>query len=90
MLPYQIYICYLLSLSVITLLAYLIDKAKAKAGGWRTKEKTLLSLSLLGGAYGGLIGVYVLRHKTKHWYFKFINIIGAFLHTIALIFLIVL
>lgn len=90
MYPYQIYVVYLLILSVITLLAYFFDKAKAKAGTWRTKEKTLLSLSLLGGAYGGLIGVFGLRHKSKHWYFKFTNVIGAILHTGILIIIILL
>ena len=31
-------------MSIITLLAYKIDKQKAKSGKWRTKEKTLLIL----------------------------------------------
>ena len=26
-------------------------------------------LALLGGAVGGVIGMRVFRHKTKHWYF---------------------
>ena len=29
-------------MSIVTLLAYKIDKTKAKKGKWRTKEKTLL------------------------------------------------
>ena len=85
--PYQIYIVYLIILSVITLIAYFIDKIKAKAKAWRLQEKTLLALSLLGGAYGGLIGVFTLRHKTKHWYFPFVNFIGAIIHTVGIIIL---
>lgn len=60
-------------MSLITAIAYGIDKAKAKKGAWRTPEKTLLLLSFLLGAPGGMIGLYVFRHKTKHWYFVAVN-----------------
>lgn len=45
------------------------DKRRAKAGSWRVPEKTLFLLALLGGAIGGVLGMRVFRHKTKHWYF---------------------
>ena len=34
---------------------------------------TLLTMILVsvGGAIGGTIGMYLFRHKTKHWYFKY-------------------
>jgi len=88
--PFQIYIIYLLIISVVTLLAYFIDKVKAKAKAWRIPEKVLLGLSLLGGAYGGCIGVFGLRHKTKHWYFPFLNVLGVIIHTAIIIGLVVL
>ena len=44
---------YLVLLSLITFIAYGVDKKKTKSGKWRTKEKTLLLLSFLGGAFGG-------------------------------------
>ncbi len=47
-----------------------IDKALAKRGAWRVPEKTLFLLALLGGALGGLIGMYFFRHKTRHASFK--------------------
>ena len=43
-----------------------IDKALAKRGAWRVPEKTLFLLALLGGAMGGIIGMYFFRHKTRH------------------------
>ena len=33
-------------------------------------EKTLFSFAALFGAPGGLLGMYVFHHKTKHWYFR--------------------
>ena len=61
----------LIVLSVIAFFAYCIDKTKAKKGAWRTPEKVLLGLSFFGGAIGGYAAMFVFRHKTKHWYFKY-------------------
>ena len=36
----------------------------------RVPEKTLLMLSVIGGAGGGLVGMVLFRHKTKHKNFK--------------------
>jgi len=46
-----------------------IDKKKAEKHAWRIPEKTLFLVSLIGGSIGTLLGMYVFRHKTKHWYF---------------------
>ncbi len=45
------------------------DKTKAKKKAWRIPEKTLFLVSLLGGSLGTWAGMYIFRHKTKHWYF---------------------
>ena len=81
------YGAYLLLLSIITFFAYMIDKRKAINGSYRTKEKTLLLLSLFGGAFGGYPAMLLFRHKTKgeHWYFTFVNILGLLIHAGALI-----
>ncbi len=70
------YLIVIVIISFITMCFYISDKHKAKKGKWRIPEKVLLSLSFFGGAIGGLIGMYVFRHKTKHWYFVVINILG--------------
>ena len=62
-------IIYLVAINLIAFLAMLIDKKKAEKGKWRTKEATLLTLALIGGSIGEIIGMYVFHHKTKHWYF---------------------
>ena len=84
------YGAYLLLLSIITFFAYMIDKRKAINGSYRTKEKTLLLLSLFGGAFGGYPAMLLFRHKTKgeHWYFTFVNLLGIIIHT-ALMLLII-
>jgi uncharacterized membrane protein YsdA (DUF1294 family) len=46
-----------------------IDKSKAKKHLWRIPEKTLFLVSILGGSIGTWAGMYLFRHKTKHWYF---------------------
>ncbi|HWQ57410.1 MAG TPA: DUF1294 domain-containing protein [Clostridia bacterium] len=42
------------------------DKRRAQTGGRRVRERTLFLLALLGGALGGVAGMRVFRHKTKH------------------------
>ena len=64
-------IIYVLSINLITFLAMLIDKKKAKWGRWRIKEGTLFTLVLLGGGIGGILGMYLFRHKTKKARFVF-------------------
>ena len=48
-----------------------LDKRRARRGEWRISEKTLFLPVLLGGALGGLLGMRLFRHKTRHWYFRF-------------------
>ncbi len=59
-------------LSVVNLLSFslmALDKRKARLGRWRIPERTLLLLDLFGGSLGGLLGMALFRHKTKHWRF---------------------
>jgi len=56
-------------MSLVSFCAMGIDKAKAKTGAWRIPEKTLFLFAALGGGIGGVLGMQLFRHKTKHWYF---------------------
>ena len=71
---------YIAATSLITFFAYGIDKLKAKKGAWRISEKALLGLGLIGGAIGGLLGMKVWHHKTKHRYFWAINFMALGVH----------
>ncbi len=61
---------YLLLINFIAFFAMGIDKRKARKKKWRVPEKTLFLFVLLGGGIGGTAGMFVFRHKTKHWYFR--------------------
>ena len=67
-------------ISLITYVMYLIDKSRAKNNQWRIKEKHLLLLSVFLGSIGGLMGMYLVRHKTKKWYFVLVNWASFILH----------
>jgi uncharacterized membrane protein YsdA (DUF1294 family) len=56
-------------MNIIGLVVMGIDKSKAKHHVWRIPEKVLFLVSLLGGSIGTWAGMYIFRHKTKHWYF---------------------
>ena len=77
---YEYFLIYILALSAITFVVYAIDKIKAQKKAWRIPEKALLTLSFIGGALGGLVAMYTVRHKTKHWYFVAVNIISIGIH----------
>ena len=56
----------------LTLCIYMyLDKQRAKKNEWRISEKTLFTLAVFGGAMGGVLAMYLFRHKTKHNTFAF-------------------
>lgn len=57
-----------LNLVSFGLMAY--DKHCARTGKWRIPEKTLFIAAACFGALGGVLGMQLCRHKTKHWYFR--------------------
>ena len=61
----------LICINVLTFLVYGIDKWKAKQGSWRISEATLLTLAVVGGSIGALLGMQVWHHKTMHKKFKY-------------------
>ena len=46
------------------------DKRRASKGRRRIRERTLWIVSALSGALGGLLGMAVFHHKTRHWRFR--------------------
>ena len=62
----QYLLIYLLILNAVGFLLMLIDKKKAQLGRWRIRESTLMAVAALGGSIGSLLGMYTVRHKTKH------------------------
>ena len=84
------YGAFIFLMSVIAFILYGVDKRKAKKEMWRIPEAVLLGWGFFGGAIGALCGMKVFRHKTKHWYFWVVNILGLILHIAAIVAILVL
>ena len=63
------FLFYITILSIISFFIMRVDKNAAKKKRRRVPEKSLFLLSLFGGSIGTFLGMYIFRHKTKHWYF---------------------
>ena len=59
-------IIYLLLINAVGFGVMLYDKYLAKNNLWRIPEKTLLGIAAFGGSVGCWLGMYTVRHKTKH------------------------
>lgn len=68
---YQAFCIYLTAINILLFALMGIDKYKAKRGLWRIPEKTLFGLAIAGGSVGGILGMRVFRHKTRHNSFKY-------------------
>jgi uncharacterized membrane protein YsdA (DUF1294 family) len=71
-------------LSVVTFVAYGLDKSAAEKGRWRTPESALHLLSLVGGWPGALAGQRVFRHKTRKQPFRTIFWATVIANSVAL------
>ena len=79
------------AMSLVTFIAYAVDKSAAKRGNWRTPERTLHLLALAGGWPGALCAQELLRHKSTKtafrsvfWLTVFVNVMGLVLLTTPL------
>lgn len=59
-------IVYLILINALGMILMLADKHRARKNRWRIPEATLLLTALLGGSIGSLMGMYTVRHKTRH------------------------
>ena len=66
MIPLKYILLYLLLINAAGFILMLVDKFKAKKNLWRIPEATLITVAALGGSIGSLLGMYTVRHKTKH------------------------
>lgn len=58
--------------SILAFGLYGYDKLSAKTGRWRTPEKTLLTLGLIGGWPGALLAQEWIRHKSSKFAFQIV------------------
>jgi uncharacterized membrane protein YsdA (DUF1294 family) len=83
---YYILGAYILLANIVTYIFYYVDKRKAKKGAWRIPESTLILLAFFGGSVGALLGMQILRHKTKHVKFMVCVPLALILHVGLLLF----
>ena len=69
--PLRLLLIWLGVLSTLSFLLYGWDKAQAKLHRRRIPEAALLACALAGGSAGGILGMAVFHHKTRHWYFRY-------------------
>lgn len=74
----------LLAVNLATFAAFGRDKRRARLGGWRVRESTLLLLALAGGTPGAFAGRAFFRHKTRKqpfvaqlWFVVILQVAGA-------------
>ncbi len=68
----KLILLYLLIINAIGFVLMLVDKHKARKNLWRIPEATLMSAAALGGSIGCLLGMYTVRHKTRHLTFTLV------------------
>lgn len=66
-----IIVIYTASVNLLGLILMGIDKYKAKKRTFRIPEATLFTVALFGGSLGTTLGMFLFRHKTRHWYFLY-------------------
>lgn len=67
----QALLAYMSIVSIVLLILMGMDKSRAKNHEWRIAERTLFTLAIAGGAVGGVLGMYLFFHKTRHNRFAF-------------------
>lgn len=80
-------ILYLLLINALGFTLMLTDKDKARKKLPRISEATLLGIAVIGGSMGSLMGMYLIRHKTKRPKFAFGLPILTTVHIFAILLL---
>ncbi|MFC4816335.1 DUF1294 domain-containing protein [Flavobacterium sp. GCM10023249] len=60
----KIILLYILCINILTIGLFGTDKFLAIKNKRRIPEKDLLAFCIVGGAIGGLLGMFIFRHKT--------------------------
>lgn len=71
---------YLIIINLITFIVFGVDKRAAIKKRSRIRVSTLLTFSFVGGSLGGLIAMYIFRHKTKKLQFTLLLPLMLILH----------
>ncbi|HWQ73728.1 MAG TPA: DUF1294 domain-containing protein [Syntrophomonas sp.] len=67
---YKLLLLYLIAVNLVSLLLFFEDKRRAQTGRYRIRERSLFLWALVGGTWGGWLGMYLFHHKTRHLKFQ--------------------
>ena len=62
---------YLLAVNLAAFAMMGLATGRAWRGRGRIPETRLFLPALLGGGLGGVLGMCLFHHKTRHWYFRY-------------------
>ena len=77
---------YFLGINFLLFILMGIDKRAAKRKKWRIPERRLLTLGLIGGGFGGILGMLVFHHKTHRIYFTICYLVNIICWGIAFLY----
>jgi len=72
-------------MSIVTFALYATDKRRAQNNQWRIKEATLFMCGFLMGGVGAMLGMSILRHKTKHISFKILVPLSVVVNIVVIV-----
>ena len=67
----QIFVFYIFIINMLTFIVFVVDKKRAVKNRWRISEKTLMTMTVIGGSFGALLSMSMFRHKTRKPLFKY-------------------
>jgi uncharacterized membrane protein YsdA (DUF1294 family) len=67
---------YFVCINIMSFIVFFLDKEKAKKDKWRIQERTLHTLSFLGGVIGSIAAMIVFHHKTRKPVFVAITLLA--------------
>lgn len=60
----ELLLLYYIVTNLLAFMTFFIDKQRSKVGAWRVSERTLLTMTWIGGAFGAYLAMRLFRHKT--------------------------
>lgn len=83
----DIFMYYILAISLFSVIVTVADKLLAINRLWRISEKTLLLLSFFGGSISMLVTMLIIRHKTRKPKFMITLPVLSILHLACFIYI---
>ena len=77
---------YFLGVNLLLFILMGMDKRAARRKKWRIPERRLLTLGMIGGGFGGILGMIIFHHKTHRIYFTICYVVNIICWGIAFLY----